>query len=779
MSSLYQSFLKEREKQLGASSRSTAAPLGSTLQPAENQPATPYTDSGEPLRIVIKYNQIGKEPDPEAPEIESEFYGAETGADGPVIADTDLSIPYVANELQSQISPEQAAKARELYEQTGIDTTGYPKATKALEVDAAINQSAKDLQAAPLTSQWMAADRSNAAIGADLTSETAEYESIFALAFAAEKKLKPEDRERVIERPGLLTRIGRDIADIPLAVATGAESIEANALSSKEALFELGLTQAQLSSEEKARLDYINQSRGAVPRTTIGKYAQISAQQLPVLANLYIEGGKGAAISAAPAAAIGAIAGPGKAAAFATVAGKFGFKIGMAVESFQQLSGEARREFLQDQDLAGNKIDRDLVNKASLVVGVLAAGAEVIGGLAIAKALSQSLTQILKSQLSTKTGRQILAEAFKRQFMSALMEGGTEGVQEAIKIAATHIMRDIQGGDFAEITWNAIGERLLEAVFAGSISGASMTAGPAALSVAREFNMQATAKVHRQNVSEAVRAFTESDLNGRSPAAAKDFLNTLNQNAEPVLIEPQALSIELDAQGVNPVEFFESVGVTPEALDEALRTGQDVEVNAATMVQVLSDSDVTEAVVNNVRAEPSAPTTSEVALQVDSVRKRIEEVTAKYVSEPTPESVAVADAIAEQLVATGKETEQSAATLASVIEAFYRVAQDAADKEGRGFSVAQFFEDLGLTVRTPEQVAQEESAAVEARQAVEQELDPLNQSQEWRDVEVAMGMEADEAAQEWTIKIPAGIAFDSIRTRMDEAEQLLRCIRGS
>ena len=112
--------------------------------------------------------------------------------------------------------------------------------------------------------------------------------------------------------------------------------------------------------------------------------------------------------------------------------------------------------------------------------------------------------------------------------------------------------------------------------------------------------------------------------------------------------------------------------------------------------------------------------------------------------------------------------------MASVIEAFYRVAQDAADKEGRGFSVAQFFEDLGLTVRTPEQVAQEESAAVEARQAVEQELDPLNQSQEWRNVEISMPMETGETAL-----IPAGIAFDSIRTRMNAAEQLLRCVRGS
>jgi len=776
MSSLYQSFLEEREKISGASSSSTAAPLGSTLQPAENQPATPYTDSGNSYRILIDRfaDAADEEPDTEALEIEPEFYGVETGADGPVIADTDLTIPYVANELQSQISPEQAAKARELYEQTGIDTTGYPEATKALEVDAAINKRAEDLQAAPLASRWMAENPSNAAISADLTKEVAEYESIFAQAFAARESLKPADLERVVERPGLLTSIGRDIADIPFAVATSVESIEANTLSSKEALFELGLSPAQLSSEEKARLNYINQSRGAVPRTTVGKYAQISAQQLPVLANLYIEGGKGAAAAAGPAAAIGALVGPGKAAAFAAFSGKVGFRIGMAVESFQQLSGEARREFLQDRDLAGNKINRDLVNKASLVVGVLAAGAEVVGGLAVSRALSQSLRQILKSQLSTKTGRQILAEAFKGQFVSALMEGGTEGVQEAIKIAATHIIRDIQGGNFAEITWDAISERLLEAVLAGSISSASMTAGPAALSVATDARRQKQAELARERVVRAIEAFREGDLNNRSPSAAEDFLNTLNQNAEPVLIEPQALSIELDAQGVNPVEFFESVGVTPEALDEALRTGQDVEVNAATMVQVLSDSDVTEAVVNNVRAEPGAPTTSEVALQVDSVRKRIEEVTAQYVSEPTPESVAVADAIAEQLVATGKETEQSAATLASVIEAFYRVAQDAADKEGRGFSVAQFFEDLGLTVRTPEQVAQEESAAIEARQAVEQELDPLNQSQEWRNVEISMPMETGETAL-----IPAGIAFDSIRTRMDAAEQLLRCVRGS
>lgn len=744
----------------GAAEPTTTAPLGATLQTAQEQPSTPYTTP-----------QLGFDFAP----VEDADDAQETGVtfSQPAVPAADMGLPHFAAALQQGVSPQEAAKARELYEQTGIDTTGLPGATKALDAEIKIANGADTLAQSPAVSRWMS-DQSNAAIAADLVDESAGLESAWNDAFQRAAKLSRKKQLEITGESFSFGRLVEDISDIPTAVAAGAENVEANSLSARELRFEMGMG-PELPPADKARLVHIDRMRQPEARTTIGGYAQMAAAQIPVTANLLLESGEIGVVGAAIGGVAGfAVGGPPGAATGARLGFQFGGKTGMTLEAFEQLTGETRRALLQDRDLAGNPLNRDLVNKASLVAGALAAGAEVVGGYGVGKLMVNSVRQALVKRLATKTTRDVLAEALKGQFVTALVEGGTEGLQEAIQIATTHIAREIQGGNWAEISWGSIGERLLDAVIAGSVVSVGMTTGPQAFSVAREARLAAEANAARDNVVKVIQAHRDSELRGRSPSAAADLLNTLNQDAEPILIEAQGLSAELSSQGINPVEFFESVGVTPEALDTALRTGQDLEVNAATLVDAIADTNVIEVVADNIRTEPSAPTTAEVALRVDAVKARLNEVAEQYASEPTPESIEFADNIAQQLVATGKETERDAATMSSVIEAFYRVAQDAADKEGKGFSVEQYFNNLGLTVRTPEQLAQEELEAAGLAQAVEQQLDPLNQSQEWREAQVTMPMETGDMAT-----LPAGIAFDSIRTRLDAAEQLLRCVRGS
>lgn len=744
----------------GAAEPATTAPLGATLQTAQEQPSTPYTTP-----------QLGFDFAP----VEDAGDAQETGVtfSQPAVPAADMGLPHFAAALQQGMSPQEAAKARELYEQTGIDTTGLPGATKALDAKVKVANGADALAQAPAVSRWMS-DQSNAAIAADLVDESAGLEAAWNNAFRLEARLSPEAKRKIVAPPFSFGRLAEDISDIPTAVAAGAENVEANSLSTRELFSEVGMGD-NLPAADKARLDHIDRMRQPEAQTTIGGYAQMAAAQIPVMANLFLEGGEDAIVGGAIGGVGGLfVGGPPGAATGVRFGAQIGGKVGMTREAFVQLTGETRRALLQDRDLANNPLDRDLVNKASLVAGALAAGAEVLGGYTVGKLMVDSVRQALVKRLATKTTRDVLAEALKGQFVSALLEGGTEGLQEAIQIATTHIAREMQGGDWAEITWDSIGERLLDAVIAGSVVSVGMTTGPQAFSVARETRLAAEARAARDNVVQVIQFHRDSELRGRSPSAAADLLNTLNQDAEPILIEAQGLSAELSSQGINPVEFFESVGVTPEALDTALRTGQDLEVNAATLVDAIADSNVIEVVADNIRTEPSAPTTAEVALRVDAVKARLAEAAEQYASEPTPESIEFADNIAQQLVATGRETERDAATMSSVIEAFYRVAQDAADKEGKGFSVEQFFNNLGLTIRTPEQLAQEELEAAELGQVIEQQLDPLNQSQEWREAEVTMPMETGDMAT-----LPAGIAFDSIRTRLDAAEQLLRCVRGS
>lgn len=744
---------------------SAAAPLGSTMQAVEDAPTTPYVDSGDELRILITRGR--DDPEPAALPAQS----VPAAPDYAAAPASNEAAPYITLALEQGTQPQQAAKNRELYEKTGIDTTGAPEAAKVLETQALVSSVLESLANAPKASQFMANEQ-NSAVAADLAPEVVSLERSWNDAFSA---LSQEDRARVIDPPSLLADFGGDLAGVPFAVAAAVENVEANRLSSQQGTSELGLSQ-ELTSTQKARLDWIgNLRQPPEARTTAGKYVQMAAQQLPVLGSLFLAGGEKAAIFGGIGAAIGFSFGPGGAARGAQIGASYGGKAGMTLEAFTQLSGEARREFLKDRDLASNPLDRELVNKSAMVVGVLAAGAEVLGGYAVGKMMADSLRQALTKKLATRATREVLADAFKGQFVAALTEGGTEGLQEAIKIAATHIQREIQGGDWADISWESIGERLLDAVISGAVVSVGIGTGAQALPLAMNIRQAAEAQKHRDNVVKVIEAHRDSELNARSPSAAKDLLNTLNQSAEPILIEPSALSLELGSQGINPVSWFESIGVSTEALDKAIKEGQDVEVDAAILVSALADSNVAELVADNIRAEPSAPTTSEVALRTDAVRQRINEaVRLSAETGPTPESTELADNIAQQLVATGKATEADAVILAAVWESLYRVTKDAADKEGKDFNPQEFFEGLGLDIRTPEQAAQEEAAAAQAEQAATEALDPLNQSQDWRDAEVQMPMDTGEVAT-----VPAGVAIDSIHARLDAAEQLARCVRGS
>lgn len=744
---------------------SAAAPLGSTMQAVEDAPTTPYVDSGDELRILITRGR--DDPEPAALPAQS----VPAAPDYAAAPASNEAAPYITLALEQGTQPQQAAKNRELYEKTGIDTTGAPEAAKVLETQALVSSVLESLANAPKASQFMANEQ-NSAVAADLAPEVVSLERSWNDAFSA---LSQEDRARVIDPPSLLADFGGDLAGVPFAVAAAVENVEANRLSSQQGTSELGLSQ-ELTSTQKARLDWIgNLRQPPEARTTAGKYVQMAAQQLPVLGSLFLAGGEKAAIFGGIGAAIGFSFGPGGAARGAQIGASYGGKAGMTLEAFTQLSGEARREFLKDRDLASNPLDRELVNKSAMVVGVLAAGAEVLGGYAVGKMMADSLRQALTKKLATRATREVLADAFKGQFVAALTEGGTEGLQEAIKIAATHIQREIQGGDWADISWESIGERLLDAVISGAVVSVGIGTGAQALPLAMNIRQAAEAQKHRDNVVKVIEAHRDSELNARSPSAAKDLLNTLNQSAEPILIEPSALSLELGSQGINPVSWFESIGVSTEALDKAIKEGQDVEVDAAILVSALADSNVAELVADNIRAEPSAPTTSEVALRTDAVRQRINEaVRLSAETGPTPESTELADNIAQQLVATGKATEADAVMIAAVWESLYRMTKDAADKEGKDFNPQEFFEGLGLDIRTPEQAAQEEAAAAQAEQAATEALDPLNQSQDWRDAEVQMPMDTGEVAT-----VPAGVAIDSIHARLDAAEQLARCVRGS
>lgn len=306
------------------------------------------------------------------------------------------------------------------------------------------------------------------------------------------------------------------------------------------------------------------------------------------------EGGKGAlggaAVGATAAAVIGQL-GPqvGLPEEIVTIPGaamfgaRAGFVSAATVHNYKMEAGFAFDEFEAMRDTDGRPMPRDVAQGAAAAVGLLNAGLETLGDVALAKMipgfdklLAAGPKAAIKALLARPTARAALAAAGKKWLQSATIEGVTEGVQELVTILGREVAAGTADGTFETpgLAEDAarVGQAAAEA-FAGGAGVGAPGATVQAYGGVREVQRAQATQDFMQALGDGA---AESKLRERMPEAFRSFVAKAKEQGsiENVYIPAEAFTKYFQSLGVNPAAVAEEVGA--KNYSEAAAAGTDV-----------------------------------------------------------------------------------------------------------------------------------------------------------------------------------------------------------
>lgn len=272
----------------------------------------------------------------------------------------------------------------------------------------------------------------------------------------------------------LLDEIGKTlnmVAQTPFkAYSQGAKNVEAAELNAKE-IFK------PLTPEEKKRMNqietaqhpnygvpdikYIDKNITNLPERAANAlktgYAQ-TFENLPSSVEALKAGGAGSVVGGGVGLVGGALWGlkSGNPVGGALDGFKAGVRLGggagAARKSFELEAGFARQQLKEMKDKDGKPLPEDLVNNASIGVGVANAGLELVGLDAelktfpgMDKVLKQAKKDFLKKVVEDETLRGQLINAGKQLVKSTATEMATEGIQQVSNIVAEEYSKNVAG----------------------------------------------------------------------------------------------------------------------------------------------------------------------------------------------------------------------------------------------------------------------------------------------------------------------------------------------
>lgn len=387
----------------------------------------------------------------------------------------------------------------------------------------------------------------------------------------------------------------------------------------------------------------------------------------------------------------------------------------------------ARDTYMVETNLAYKElmdagIDRSVAEPISMVVGTVNAGLE-IGGLTVvlapfakgAKALiRQGATESLKQLAKTE----VLKTAGKEYAMGVVAETATEVAQE---------ISQILGESAAGLQHNAndVVNRLL-GIAEKTAKGMALLGLPGPAFHASVGTYQASqAQKYHDSLAEAVTTASESKLRTRDPEAFKQFMSGLGDpdNNGHVGIAAEPMVAYLQSKGEDPVTFFKNtLGVPLEDLQNAYDRGGDVQVKLAELVNALPESPHLEATLANVRETGDAMTVTEATVATEARAKQVnaeaDKIAGQYkidMQGHDDTARTIADDVYQQVLATGRYGSAGARQVSELYGAFFRTMAAQHTAEGKTFDTAQFYQDMGLSIKS-EKFGQQQDAAMIAAQ---------------------------------------------------------------
>ena len=482
--------------------------------------------------------------------------------------------------------PDQAARDKQLSEQTGLPGDLVSQARNEAEMRAAQKDLDTTLSQSPITTEFMASDPQRLAISQDDAPGLSFVESLgrrFEIGRAQQRLLVEAGEEAQLRAFGL------DTGDRPQVVADLQKELEDLNIPADEGLLGwLSSAATVLGQQAESFL-----SPEAAERVTAGA----------------LTGGLASLGTSGPLAPIttpvGLAAGAG-----AGVISHF------AIESMTAGAGEVYTEALE------SGVDQRTASIVAATSGILIGGLDVIGVAPGAKFVSSATKDVFKRAVkkaaTDKRFIKVATDLATQYGFSVAAETVTEGIQEAVIITANQVAQELSDIERQSITAEEAQERILGAMEEAFKAATVLAAAPTGTAIIGEVRKSRQATVEATQLREVATAAKETKTAQRAPEVAGDHLSeVLRRNkVEDVLIPAEQLRIWLD-QSADPQALAVQMGVA-DKVGKAQVLGQDVKVKGDLFAKHAMMHENFDALSSHVRMDDTAMTEAEAQEYMDS-----------------------------------------------------------------------------------------------------------------------------------------------------------------
>ncbi len=429
--------------------------------------------------------------------------------------------------------------------------------------------------------------------------------------------------------------------------------------------------------------------------------ATAAASSLDVLK----QGGIGAAVvgGAVGLATLAATRNPSVAGRVALKGASIGGKVGAVAGTFRLETGDAYGELLDARTDDGKPLDNNVATGAAVLYGALASAIEFASWGPMLKAMGP-LGQLIKTgekkaaiaALMKDQGFKDIAKRVGKDWLaSSAAEGGEEFLQSIAQDASEYLARSYQQGSLsAQHDVKASIEKGLVAGQQGFVGGAGLATVSvgthlATMSIARD-----NAHIAGQQVA-ALAGLKDSPSVRAAPEAVADMIaQSAATDGSPVThvyVEPQAFTRLFQEQNGDATQAIaELMGAEgPRLLQEAIATGQKLEVPIADYLSKWGPKDVAQALAKDTTTRPQLPTPT----QLEEIQKQADELAKENTPPETKGEAQWLDAVEKQLATVQGEGKAAARKQMMLMRAFVRT-----QSEVMGRDAGELFSNLALSV---------------------------------------------------------------------------------
>jgi hypothetical protein len=356
-----------------------------------------------------------------------------------------------------------------------------------------------------------------------------------------------------------------------------------------------------------------------------------------------------------------------------------GHTVGAAEFGLVQEAGHAYDEFLTFKDSEGKPLDPAVAKIAALAAGGVNAGLEAtavnilmrsIPGLD--KLVGAPGREVVKAALRQPTVQQAFLDLAKRYGGVLAKETAIEVAQRAVTIMAGEIGKVASGQDIEQITPEKFAQELVSEGRSALETFALLGLPGPSINFALDVQRARQAQVNSEFFKSLGETAEKSKLRERLPEKLQELAAQITADGpiENVYVEPTVFAEYFQGKNLDPREVAAEIFGSPEAFDQALVSGHDLQIPTAAYAAKIAGTEHNQFFTAELKFDPLGLNLRESKELEKQAQAEIERMQEEFKAQEGQEAPTVGSYITQQLEQAGYER-STAETLAQQMDAFF------------------------------------------------------------------------------------------------------------